>query len=184
MAGGPEGPRDGSWPRPSGGIRHGDTRDPAPARQPGSPPAGPGQPAPWSQVSPRPPGGGRAGDQSNSVPPRPAGALPPSSPRRSSRRPRITPTRFFLVVAVVGSIAYLGWAITVRDPSQLPMLSAGAAVLGIVFAAIALAGAVEVVRSARRGQGGRSFLAALFGGIAAMIALGCFAAAVVLAELS
>jgi hypothetical protein len=138
---------------------------------------------PRSQVSPRPPGG-RAAEPVGQVPPRPSGALPPTAPRRQSRRPRITPTRFFLLVALVGSIVYLGWAVTVRDPSQLPMLSAGAAVLGIVFAAVALAGVAEVVRSARRGKGGRSFLAALFGGIAAMIALGCFAAAVVFAELS
>jgi asparagine N-glycosylation enzyme membrane subunit Stt3 len=112
------------------------------------------------------------------------GARTPPPRRRSIGRPRLTPTRFFLALALIGSVAYVAWALTVRDASQLPMLAAGAAVLGIVFAVTALAGAVEVVRAARRGQGGRSFLAALFGGIAAMIALGCFAAALVLAELS
>lgn len=90
----------------------------------------------------------------------------------------------FLFVALVGSVAYLAWAVTVRDPSQLPMLAAGAAVVGIVFSAIALAGAIEVVRAGRRGEGGRSFAAALFGGIAGIIALGCFAAAAVFAFLS
>ena len=122
---------------------------------------------PGSQVSPRLPDGSRS--------PR---------PRRTIGRPRLTPTRFFLFVALVGSTAYLAWAITVRDPSQLPMLSAGAAVLGIVFSAIALAGVVEVVRAGGRGEGGRSFAAALFGGVAGIIALGCFAAALVFALLS
>ena len=122
---------------------------------------------PRSQVSPRLPDGGRG-------------------PRRpeATRRRRITPTRVFLVVALTGSVAYAAWAITVRDERQLPMLSAGAAVVGLVFVSISAAGAIEVVRSARRGEGGRSFLAALFGGIAGVIALGCFAVALVFATLS
>lgn len=140
---------------------------------------------PRSQVSPRPPGGAREPDPRAAVPPStPAGSRTPSPRRRSIGRPRLTPTRFFLAVALVGSAAYVAWALTVRDASQLPMLAAGAAVLGIVFAITALAGGMEVVRAARRGQGGRSFVAALFGGIAAMIALGCFAVALVLGELS
>ena len=157
-----------------------DPRSPVPSRPPGGGRDG----DPWAQVSPRPPGGGRDADPLGQAPPRPSAAVGSSPQRRSGRLPRITPTRFFLVVALVGSVAYLGWAVTVRDPSQLPMLAAGAAVLGIVFAAIALAGVVEVVRAGRRGQGGRSFAAALFGGIAAIVALGCFAAALVFAELS
>jgi hypothetical protein len=139
---------------------------------------------PRSQVSPRPLGGARETEPRSQVPPRPSAAARQSPPRRSSRLPLITPTRFFLVVAVVGSVAYLAWAITVRDPSQLPMLAAGAAVLGIVFTAIALAGVVEVVRAGRRAEGGRSFAAALFGGLAAIVALGCFAVAFVFALLS
>ena len=139
---------------------------------------------PRSQVSPRPPGGARAPDTRAAVPPSPPVGARTSPPRRRIGLPGLTPTRFFLLVALVGSIAYLTWAFTVRDPSQLPMMAAGAAVVGIVFSVIALAGVVEVVRSARRGAGGRSFVAALFGGIAAMIALGCFAAAIVLGQLS
>lgn len=122
---------------------------------------------PRSQVSPRRPDGVRG--------PR---------PRTGIGLPRITPTRFFLTVALVGSAAYLAWAVTTRDPSQSPMLAAGAAVLGLVFSAIALAGAIEVVRAARRGEGGRSFAAAILGGVAGMIAFGCFAAAMVFAFLS
>ncbi len=96
---------------------------------------------------------------------------------------RITATRVVLLVAVLGSVGYLVYAITVRDPAQIPMLTSGAAVLGITFTALAIAGVAETVRSARADRPGRSLVAAIFGGIAGVIALGCFAAAVVLALL-
>jgi hypothetical protein len=86
-------------------------------------------------------------------------------------------------VAVVGSVGYLAYAITVRDAAQIPMLASGAAVLGIVFTALAIAGAIEVVRAARSDRPGRSVGAAVFGGIAGIIAFGCFAAAAILALL-
>jgi hypothetical protein len=96
---------------------------------------------------------------------------------------RITVTRVILLVAVAGSIGYLGYAITVRDANQIPMLASGAAVLGIVFSALAIAGAVETVRAARSDRPGRSVAAAIFGGVAGIIAFGCFAGAAVLALL-
>ncbi len=96
---------------------------------------------------------------------------------------RITVTRVILFVAVVGSAGYLAYALTVRDATQIPMLASGAAVLGIVFAAVALAGAIETVRAARADRPARSVVAAIFGGIAGMIACGCFAAAALLALL-
>jgi hypothetical protein len=96
---------------------------------------------------------------------------------------KVTATRVILLVAVAGSIGYLAYAITVRDATQIPMLASGAAVLGIVFSALALAGAIETVRSARADRPGRSVVAAIFGGVAALVAFGCFAAAAVLALL-
>lgn len=97
---------------------------------------------------------------------------------------RVTPTRVLLLVAVAGSVLYLAYAITVRRNDQIPMLASGAAVLGIVFAALSLAGAIETVRAARADRPGRSVVAAVFGGVAGMIAFGCFAGAAVLAILS
>lgn len=94
---------------------------------------------------------------------------------------KITPTRVMLFVAIVGSIAYLVYALTVRDATQIPMLASGAAVLGIVFAALAIAGAVETVRAARADRPGRSVAAAIVGGLAGLVAFGCFAAAAILA---
>ena len=96
---------------------------------------------------------------------------------------RITVTRVILLLAVVGSIGYLAYAITVRDATQIPMLASGAAVLGIVFGALAIAGAAETVRAARADRPGRSVAAAIFGGIAGIVAFGCLAAAVVLSLL-
>ncbi|MDA8201990.1 MAG: hypothetical protein M0Z49_04385 [Chloroflexi bacterium] len=96
---------------------------------------------------------------------------------------RVTPTRLVFLVAVTGTIGYLVYAITVRDATQIPMLASGAAVLGIIFAALAIAGAVETVRAARADRPARSVAAAVFGGVAGIVAFGCFAAAVVLALL-
>lgn len=96
---------------------------------------------------------------------------------------RITATRVSLLLAVIGSGGYLLYAVTVRDATQIPMLASGAAVLGIVFVAVALAGAIETVRAARNDRPARSVAAALFGGIAGIIACGCFAVAAVLALL-
>jgi len=92
---------------------------------------------------------------------------------------RITATRVILLLAVVGSLGYFVYAITVRETTQIPMLASGAAVLGLVFAVLAIAGAIETVRAARADRPGRSVAAAVFGGIAGLIAFGCFAAAVV-----
>ena len=111
----------------------------------------------------------------------------PRNPDGSRRRPPIrlraflTPTRVTLVVALVGSLLFLLYAITVRDPSQIPLLASGLAVLGIVFAALALAGAIGTYRAGLEGRGGRALVLAVLGGIAAVIAFGCFSAAVILA---
>jgi hypothetical protein len=96
---------------------------------------------------------------------------------------RITVTRVVLLVALLGSVGYLVYAITVRDPAQIPMLTSGAAVLGITFTALAIAGAAETVRAARADRPGRALAAAIVGGIAGVVAFGCFAAAAVLALL-
>lgn len=94
---------------------------------------------------------------------------------------RLTPTRVTLGIALGGSALFLAYAVTVRDASQIPMLSAGSAVLGIVFSALALAGAIWTFRAAKDGQGGRAFGLALLGGLAALAAAGSFALAAVLA---
>lgn len=107
--------------------------------------------------------------------------------RGRSSRPRgirITPTRVILVVALLGSAGFFAYALTVRDATQIPLLASSAIVLGLVLSAFAVTGFVEVLRAGREARAGRATLAALFGGLAAIAALGCFAGAAILALLS
>lgn len=94
---------------------------------------------------------------------------------------RLTPTRVTLAVALGGSLLFLLYGIIVRDETQIPMLCAGFAVLGIVFLALAVAGAIGTYREGQGGRGGQAFAFALAGGLAALVSAGSFATAVVLA---
>jgi hypothetical protein len=92
----------------------------------------------------------------------------------------INPTGVLIAVALIGSLAFLAFTITVRDASQIPLLASGAVVLGLVFVAIAVVGARATWRSSVRGRDARAFAHALVGGIAALVAAGCFAGAIIL----
>jgi hypothetical protein len=96
----------------------------------------------------------------------------------------ITATGVLIVIALIASLAYLAFAITVRDASQIPLLASGAVVLGLVFAAIAAVGARATWRSSVAGHDARAFAHAVVGGIAALISAGCFAGAIILALLN
>jgi hypothetical protein len=86
-----------------------------------------------------------------------------------------------LVIALFGTLGYLAYALTVRDTSQIPMLASGAAVLGIVFLGLAVAGGQGTLQAGREGRNKDAFAMALGGGIAAIIGFGALAGAVVLA---
>jgi hypothetical protein len=92
---------------------------------------------------------------------------------------RITPMLVVLVIALFGSLAYIVFALTVRDTTQIPMLVSGAVVLGVVFIALAVAGAIRTYQAGVEGRGGRAFGLALGGGVAAMIGFICFALAII-----
>ena len=92
----------------------------------------------------------------------------------------ITATGVLILIALILSLAYVGYAITVRDPSQIPLLASGLVVLGLVFAAIAVVGARASWRSSVRGSDARAFGHALVGGIASLVAAGCVSLAVIL----
>ena len=96
----------------------------------------------------------------------------------------VTVTGVLIVLALVGSLAYLLYAVTVRDASQIPLLASGAVVLGIVFLAVAFVGARAAWRSSVGGRDGRAFAHALVGGMASLVAAACFAGAFILATLS
>jgi hypothetical protein len=87
-------------------------------------------------------------------------------------------------MALVGSVAYVLYALTVREATQIPLLAAGLVVLGIVFIAIAVVGLRATWRSSVAGRDGRAFAHALVGGLACLAAAGCFAGAIILAMVS
>ena len=87
-------------------------------------------------------------------------------------------------MALISSIAYGLYAVTVRDADQIPLLASGAVVVGIVFVALALYSVSALWSADRRRRNGRAILLGIFGGGAAMVAAGCFAGAVILFMLS
>jgi uncharacterized membrane protein (DUF4010 family) len=99
--------------------------------------------------------------------------------RRRSGSP-ITATRVTLALALIGSLAYVAYAISVRDTRQIPLLASGAVVLGLVFSALAIAGGVATYHAGREGRLLRALLVAIAGGIAGLIAAGAFAFGLVL----
>ena len=96
----------------------------------------------------------------------------------------ISPGVVFLAVALIGSVLFALYAVTVRDASQIPLLAAGAVVLGIVFLALAFYTLRSTWRAGIEGRNGRALALGLGGGIAAMIGAGCVAGAIILFLLS
>lgn len=107
-----------------------------------------------------------------------------SGPRGSSVGRWASPGVVFLIVALVGSAAFVLYAITVRDASQIPLLAAGCAVLGIVFVALAAYALRATWQAGIDGRSGVAIGLAIGGGIAAIIAAGCLAGAIILYLLS
>jgi len=97
---------------------------------------------------------------------------------------RLTPISLVVLVAFLGSTAFIGFAILkVRDTSQIPMLSSGFAILGLACVAVAVGALIQLWRAASWGRMGRAMALAVVGGIFGLGAIGCFAATVVLALL-
>ncbi len=93
----------------------------------------------------------------------------------------ITPFRIVLAAAFLGALTYIAWAIAmVNDSTQIPMVTTGIGVLGIVFAALSAGGAIRMWRAWQAHAQGQMLVFAFFGGIAGMIALACFAGTLVL----
>jgi hypothetical protein len=112
-----------------------------------------------------------------------SGGMRPDSGSASGGR-RISPGVVFLVVAIVGSIAYMAYTVTVRDTSQIPLLASGAVVLAVVFGALAAYSLRAILRAGSDGRDGRAMLLALVGGGAAMAAAGFAAGAIILFQVA
>jgi hypothetical protein len=108
-------------------------------------------------------------------------------PRRSTRRGphlgpvRITPARVFLVIALIGGLAFLAYSVFVRDTLQVPLMASGFAVCGIVLAIAAAMSVRAVVRAGRERRDGTAVLLALVGGLFAVASLMSLAGAVIMA---
>ncbi|TAL12353.1 MAG: hypothetical protein EPO00_01930 [Chloroflexota bacterium] len=120
-------------------------------------------------------------------PRRPAGAFRDGAhPAGASNRPHvaqfaITPFRVVLVVAFLLALVYIAWAILkVDDSAQIPMVTSGIGALGIVFAATSAGSAVRLWQCWKDGLQSQTVVWAIVGGVAGMIALGCFAGTLVL----
>jgi hypothetical protein len=85
-----------------------------------------------------------------------------------------------LVIALLGGLAFLLYAVLVRDQLQVPLMASGFAVIGLVFAAMAVLALVSVVRAGRDGRDGSAVVTALFGGLIAVAALMSLAGAVIM----
>ena len=109
---------------------------------------------------------------------------PEQRPRRAPRvaeadePSRLTAPRIVLAIAVVGSIVFLLLAILARN---IPLLASAAAVFGIVFVALAIAGGRGTWQAATDGRNRRAFGLAVGGGLAAIIGLASLAMAIDLA---
>jgi hypothetical protein len=80
-------------------------------------------------------------------------------------------------LAMIGSIAYLGYVVARVEEDQIPLLASGFVVLGACFAAVALWALVGMWRAASRARGGRALGLAIVGGLAGLGAIGCFTVA-------
>ena len=98
-----------------------------------------------------------------------------------ARGPLLTPLRVFLGIALIASSGVVVYGLVARDTTQMPMLTAGEFMSGVVFLLLALAGAWAAFSRARDGESGRALLYALLGGICILVAAGSFAAAIILA---
>jgi hypothetical protein len=93
---------------------------------------------------------------------------------------RVTPTRVTLLIALIGGLLFLAYAMLVRDQLQVPMMATGFAVCGLVLAVIAMLSVASVMRAGREGRDGAAVLTALLGGLIAAAALMLLAGAVIM----
>ena len=109
---------------------------------------------------------------------------PQVSQRRKLSLPNPSPGLIFLAVALLGSLLFALYAITVRDASQIPLLASGAVAVGIAFLALAVYSVRATWEAGILGRNGRALGLAFAGGLAAIIGSGCLAGAIILFMLS
>jgi hypothetical protein len=101
---------------------------------------------------------------------------PPIAPRRGLYLGplKITPALVLVAIALIGSGAFVLYVVFRVEDEQIPLLGAGFGVMGACFAVIAIGTLVEMWRAASRARAGRALGLAIVGGVAALLAIGCF----------
>jgi hypothetical protein len=109
---------------------------------------------------------------------------PQVSQRGGLARPNVSPGLVILAIALIGSLLFALYAVTVRDASQIPLLAAGAVAVGIAFLALAVYSVRATWEAGILGRNGRALGLAFAGGLAAIVGSGCLAGAIILFMLS
>jgi hypothetical protein len=94
---------------------------------------------------------------------------------------RISLPAIVIGLALVGSIAFIGYSVFQVDDGQIPLLASGFTVLGASFAAISVWMVYGIWRAASYARTGRAALLAILGGLAGLAAIGSFTVAVLFA---
>lgn len=97
---------------------------------------------------------------------------------------RISPGAVFLAIALIGSVLFVLYVVTVREGTQPALLAAGGFAVGIAFLALAAYTLRSTWRAGIAERTGRALGLGIGGGIAAMIGFGCIAGAIILFLLS
>jgi hypothetical protein len=124
------------------------------------------QPSPRS-AAPQPSTHSAAPNASSS----PSGSLAAS---RRGRSLRFWVPAIVIVLAMLGSLAFIGYVVLRVEDEQIPLMASGFVVLGASFGAVAIWSLFGMWRAASRARGGRAFLLAIVGGLAGLGAIGCF----------
>jgi hypothetical protein len=95
----------------------------------------------------------------------------------------LSPINVIVTLALIGSAVFIVWVVANRDVDQIRLLASGFAVLGATLVVIAILSLVAMWRAASRAGVGRAFVLAIFGGLAALGAIGCFTVTALMAML-
>jgi hypothetical protein len=99
-------------------------------------------------------------------------------------RSGLTPGRILFAIVALASLALVAYGFLFeRGGLQLPIMVSGLVMAGISLIVLAFLALASLVRAGRQGSGGRAFGWALVGGIAALVAAGSLASAVILVML-
>jgi hypothetical protein len=97
----------------------------------------------------------------------------------SERLKRTPPALVILTLAAIGSSGFVVYELSTRT-APIPVLTSASVVTGFVYVTVAVVCAIATYRAAIAGRAWQSYLLAFIGGMAAIIAAGAFAGALIL----